>query len=220
MSGPLLARDYLAGHVIKVGPTYESCVADPSTAILWTRDTINAVSSYTSLLKQGAVLNKKLMAILRNPEEFRIRNFIRFKDRRHRSYRNSRIFLGLDACNSLVLGLAPEDTPPDARLIQFGNSDAALVVMSQMSLMGSSIAPAAIVGRAGIVRCNSADGPPGWDILRDLTPFLPTSESSCLVPMSTDMLTEISFDTVIQPGILGGFEYSSQHSPRHWALHS
>lgn len=218
ISGPFLARGYLAGRVIKIGPTYKSYVADPNNIVLWTRDTINAVSSNPSLLRQGAVLNKKLMAILGNPEEFKVRNFIRFRCHHPNSYQESRIFLGLDANNSLIMDLVPEDTPPDARLIQFWNTDAALVVMPQANRVGSSIAPAATIGRAGIVHFDSFNDLPSWDRPIELTPFLPTSNLSYPIPINTDMLTELSFDTVIQPGTSGGFEYSSRHSPRHWAF--
>jgi hypothetical protein len=164
------------------------------------------------------VLNKKLAPILGNPEEFKVRNFVQFKHHRPRSYQRSHIFLGLDANNSLIMGLVPEDTPPNSRLIQFWNTDAALVVIPQANLVGSSIAPAGIIGRAGIVRYKNGNDLPGWDRPMELTSFLPTSNLSCPITMSMDMLTELSFDTMIQPGTSEGLEYSSQYSPRHWAF--
>jgi hypothetical protein len=218
ISGPILAHGYVAGRVLKIGPSYQSYVADPSTVVIWARDTISIASTNPSLLRQVAVLNKKLAVILGNPEEFKVRNFVQFKHHRPKSYQKSRVFMGLDANNSLIMGLVPEDTPLGSRLIQFWNSDAALVVTPQVEPVGSSVAPAGIIGRAGIVRSENVNDPPGWDRPMDLAPFLPTSNLSYPISMSIDMLTELSFDTVIQTGTFGGFDYSSQHSPRHWAL--
>jgi len=216
LSRPVLARGALAGHILKMGPTYGSYLADPGCVNRWIRDTVEAVSSNTTLLQQVIALNKKLVTILGDTGDYKIRNFVCFTDRGTNSYQQSRIFLGADLSENLIMGLVPNGTPEGAQLIQFWNSDASLVVMPQQG-KNESVVPKTIIGRAGVVRYGDEAETVGWDKPQGLDPFLSGSRLSVQVPMSIDILTKLSFDTVVLPSTFGDY-WPVSFSPDHWTF--